>query len=169
MENVVITLREEIKLSAGHSMDISILCKKIQQKVKEAIGNINDRIDVPFLKTRFESDGALKQTINAVIEKGLNNINSSEINSVLNAKGFNYTLADFEITEFDEVSSENMEVKIIFNSKPITVLETFTLTGKQAYLCAEGDISSAMNKKLENLVCLEFSPYKILTYQKINM
>jgi hypothetical protein len=168
MENVIITLKEEIKLSAEDSMDTSILFKKIQQKVKDAIGNITDRIDVPFLEARFKSDSALKQTVNSVIEKGLPGLNNSEINYILHAKGFNYSYADFEIISFDEVNSENMELRVIFHSKPITVLETFTLTGKQAYLCAEGDASANKYKKMENLICLEFNPYKILTYQKIS-
>jgi hypothetical protein len=168
MENVVITLKEEIRLISESSMDTEILFKKIRQKVKDTIGNITERIDVPYLEKRFASDNALKQLVNSIIEKGLPALNNSEINSLLHAKVFNYNYAGFEITEFDEVNSENMELKVIFHSLPITVLETFTLTGKQAYLCAEGDISGNQNKKMENLICLELSPYKILTYQKIS-
>jgi|GEM_PF-6793925 len=168
MENVIITLKEEIKLTAEDSMDVSILLKKVQQKVKDTIGNTTDRIDVPYLEKRFSSDSVLKQTINAVIEKGLTSINNSEASSILQAKGFNYSYADFEIINFDEINSENMELKVIFHSKPITVLETFNLTGKQAHLCVEGDASANKYKKMENLICLEFNPYKILTYQKIN-
>lgn len=168
MENVIITLKEEIKLTAEDSMDIGILFKKIQQKVKDGIGNTTERIDVPFLEKRFTTDNALKQIINSVIEKGLPGLNNSEVNSILHSKGFNYSYADFEIIQFDEINSENMELKVVFHSQPITVLETFTLTGKQAYLCVEGDISANKYKKLDNLICLEFTPYKILTYQKIN-
>jgi hypothetical protein len=168
MENVIITLREEIKLNAELSMDASILLKKVQQKVKDAIGNVTDRIDVSFLEKRFNSDSSLKQTINSVIEKGLPILENTEVDSLLKAKGFNYTYADFEISQFDEVNSENMELKVIFHSKPITVLETFPLTGKQAYLCVEGDASANKYKKMENLICLEFNPYKIMSYQKIN-
>jgi hypothetical protein len=164
MENVVITLKEEVKLRVENPLDVNMLFIRTHQKIKDTIGNILERIDADFINKRFAEDKAFKQAVGEVVEKSMHEF--EQIAPIMEARGYNYRYADFEISEFDETNSSNMEIKLIFHSQPITVLETFTLTGKQTFLCVEGE-EAVRGNKFDNLVCLEISPFKIVSYKRL--